>query len=279
LHLAQTGKRGLQNAISGRLGDPGVEGKREAVELVGLINYQLGLINKLFQPIPFFGRRPGRGERRNRRLDGILGIEHLSRIDVQDVVGNREPIGGICQLVNPPRLGRQRPITTCPVDEWFAGTTASRRNASDENFMITTWQDVLQSAVEPAEAASNDRGAGLLDRARHSREAATLRLPARGGKKPSYLLLIAGEHADRKRRDGADVIQQRAGSIDGDGDQQRIQRQRGKRRHRYPVRAFSGGGGHYGHAGSEASSSLSEFLARVFDHQCLTSGSRKRSRN
>jgi hypothetical protein len=78
----QAGKRGLQYAISGRLGDPGVEGKREAVELVGLINYQLGLINKLFQPSPFFGRRPGRGERRNSRLDGILGMEHLLRIDV-----------------------------------------------------------------------------------------------------------------------------------------------------------------------------------------------------
>ena len=58
--------------------------------------------------------------------------------------------------------------------------------------MITAREDVLEDAVEPAEAALDDRCAGLVRDRRHRREAGRFRSPTRGREVPGNLLLIIG---------------------------------------------------------------------------------------
>jgi hypothetical protein len=58
--------------------------------------------------------------------------------------------------------------------------------------MITAREDVLEDAVEPAQAALDDRRAGLGSDRRHSGEAGRLRSPSRCSEVPGNQLLIIG---------------------------------------------------------------------------------------
>jgi hypothetical protein len=76
-----------------------MEGKSELIEFIRLVDDQFGLINKLLQSIPLFGRRTPGGECGNGWLDGVLSVEHFRRTDFKHVIGDNEPVRGVCHLI------------------------------------------------------------------------------------------------------------------------------------------------------------------------------------
>ena len=86
LHLTEAGQGGLQHAVPGCLGDCVVKRERQLVELVGLVDDHFRLINKFLEPVPLLDRGARGGESGQSRLDGALGVEHLLRADIEEVV-------------------------------------------------------------------------------------------------------------------------------------------------------------------------------------------------
>ena len=99
LHLAEAGEGGLQHAILGGIGNSVVEGERELIELVRLVDDLFRLINKLLEPVPLLGWRAGGGEGGHGRLDRTLGVEQLLGANIKKVIGHSKPVGGACQPI------------------------------------------------------------------------------------------------------------------------------------------------------------------------------------
>ena len=100
LHLFEAGEGGLEYAVSGRVRDRVVKQKRKPVEVIRMINEPLGLIDKIFQPVPFIGIRPYGGEGGDGRLNGVQSIQHLGWADLEDVIGDCQSVRGVCKLID-----------------------------------------------------------------------------------------------------------------------------------------------------------------------------------
>ena len=188
------------------------------------------------------------------------------------MVGDGKAVGRICHLIGTRHVGsRQGPKFAGPVDQRRARTTAGRCHPTNKNLVVAAREYVLQGAVEPAETPVDDRRAGLLDVGRNGRETSRLGLPTCGREVTCNLLLITGEHADCECFDRAYVPNQLTGSVDGHGDQERIQRQRGKGGNRHSVRAFRGFRRNHSHARGEPSRGLPEGMPGISAHMTLGS--------